>query len=88
MSLRREIGTLAVCISLGAIATASAADFPGWQGMRVIKQEGEPYLMRKADLDGDGREELIVVNSRLSRLEVYRWLPDRKSTRLNSSHYS
>ncbi len=47
------------------------AEFPGWQGMRVIEQKGRPSLIRAADLNGDGREELIVVNSRSSRLDIY-----------------
>ena len=47
------------------------AEFPGWQGLRVIEQKGKPSLIRAADLDGDGREELIVVNSRSSRLDIY-----------------
>ncbi len=53
-----------------------AATFPGWQAMRVIEQEGRPHVIRRGDLDGDGRDELIVVNTRHSRLEIYRWLPE------------
>ncbi len=49
------------------------AEFPGWQALRVIEQKGRPSLMRAADLDVDGREELIVVNSRSSRLDIYSW---------------
>ncbi len=49
------------------------AEFLGWQGLRVIEQKGRPSIMRAADLDGDGREELIVVNSRSSRLDFYAW---------------
>lgn len=49
------------------------AEFPGWQGLRVVEQKGRPTLMRAADIDGNGREELIVVNSRSSRLDIYSW---------------
>ena len=49
------------------------SSFPGWQGLRVIEQKGRPSVMRAGDLDGDGREELVVVNSRNSRLDIYAW---------------
>lgn len=55
------------------ICPSCFAEFPGWQGLRVIEQKGRPSLMRAADLDGDGREELVVVNSRSSRLDIYAW---------------
>lgn len=58
---------------LAAFCVDCYADFPGWQGLRVIEQKGRPSIMRAADLDGDGREELIVVNSRSSRLDIYHW---------------
>ncbi len=59
-----------------ACASASAGDgFVGWQAMRVIEQEGYPDVMRAADLDGDGRAELLLINARQSRLDVYGWLP-------------
>ena len=43
--------------------------------MRVAAQDGNPARLLAADLDGEGRDELIVVNSRDSRLDVFRWLP-------------
>ncbi len=67
---------LAFCqlsVFVGLFVQASWAEFPGWQGLRVVEQKGRPSLMRAADLDGDGREELIVVNSRSSRLDIYAW---------------
>jgi hypothetical protein len=65
---------------LGLLLSASEAElaraeFPGWQGLRVVEQKGKPTLLRAADLDGDGRETLIVVNSRSSRLDLYTWRP-------------
>jgi hypothetical protein len=51
---------------------------PGWQGLRVIHQEGSPDRMLAAELHGDGREHLIVVNTRHSRLDLYHWLPRKE----------
>ena len=62
--------------TIGGAGLAHADDFTGWQGMRVIRQEGWPATARRADLDQDGRDELIVANVRDSRLEIYRWLAD------------
>ena len=61
-------------------ANALGADFPGWQGMRIIQQQGRPAVLHAADLNSDGRDELIVVNSRHSRLDIYRWLPEAERT--------
>ncbi len=60
-----------VLVSVGQSNNFCWAEFPGWQGLRVIEQKGKPSMMRATDLDGDGREELIVVNSRSSRLDIY-----------------
>lgn len=78
MHRSRLIGATLTLVILASMAAAET--FPGWQGMRVIRQEGWPVAARPADLDADGRDELIVVNVRQSRLEIYRWLPpaDRK----------
>lgn len=62
-------------VSTAAAANGSAAEFYGWEAMRVIAVEGQPERMFAADLQGDGREELVVVNTRQSRLDLYRWLP-------------
>jgi len=71
---------LASALIAGLATTAKTADFHGWQGMRVISTEGSPERIRAADINGDGREELIVVNTRQSRLDLYRRLEakDRK----------
>ncbi len=60
--------------------TAHAADeLPGWEGMRIVKQEGAPSRLFAADLAGNGRQQLIVINTRMSRLDIYRWLaPDER----------
>jgi len=64
---------------------AAAADAPagddlaGWQGMRIVKQEGSPTRLFAADLAANGRKQVIVVNTRMSRLDIYRWLaPDER----------
>jgi len=51
-------------------------NFRGWEGLRVIEQEGHPQRMTAADLDGDGADELLVVNPRHARIEIYRHQPD------------
>ncbi len=63
-----------LCV-LALAAPLAAAELQGWQGFRVIHQEGTPERIIAADLDEDGRDELLVVNTRQSRLDVYRWLP-------------
>lgn len=69
----------ALCTWVACAAAGAGQGFAGWQAMRVIEQEGSPRYMRSADLDGDGRAELIVINSRQSRLDLYRWLkPDQR----------
>jgi len=71
---RQSIGWAAgVLLGVGAVAPAGAEGFAGWQGLRVIEQEGYPYRMSTADLDGDGRDEIIVVNPRNARLDIYAW---------------
>jgi hypothetical protein len=66
---------------LALAAPLAAAEIQGWQGFRVIHQEGTPERIIAADLDEDGRDELLVVNTRQSRLDVYRWLPPRERSK-------
>ncbi len=55
------------------LSPAVSGEFAGWQDWRVVEQQGRPHIIRAADLDGDGRAELIVVNSRRARLDLYHW---------------
>jgi len=52
---------------------AAPAGFDGYAALRVIEQPGNPWRLRTDDLDGDGRDEVVVVNIRNARLDVYRW---------------
>ena len=45
--------------------------FPGWPKLSVVEQPGYPQKLRAADLLGDGRDQLIVVNPRHARLDIY-----------------
>ncbi len=68
----RILGILALLIVPGA---TFAVEFEGWQGMRVVQLAGQPDRIYAADLGGDGRDELILINARQARLDIYRWLP-------------
>lgn len=65
---------LIVCLAaLGNVV--SAAEFHGWEALRVVAVEGQPERFFAADLNADGRQELVLINTRQSRLDLYRWLP-------------
>ena len=75
----------------GFLVVASAVSFAraeqpfdGWQGMRVIPLEGRGERMFVADLGHDGRDDIVVVNPRQSRLDLYRWLPGADRTRVDA----
>ncbi|MFM7205959.1 MAG: FG-GAP repeat domain-containing protein [Planctomycetaceae bacterium] len=57
------------------LASAEPHPFEGWQGMRVIPLDGRAERLLVADLGHDGRDDVVVVNPRQARLDVYRWLP-------------
>ncbi len=63
-----------IAAGLGGVC-AVAAGFDGWQGMRVVELDGRAERLAIADLGGDGRDDVIVVNPRQARLDLYRWLP-------------
>jgi len=58
-----------------------ASAFDGWQGMRVIPLDGRAERLAVADLGNDGRDDVIVVNPRQARLDLYRWLTPAERTR-------
>jgi len=57
------------------VLPAGQPDFAGWQAMRVIHHEGYARRAYVADILGDGRDQIILANTRHSRLEIYTWLP-------------
>ena len=63
------------------LAAAPAPAFDGWQGMRVIPLDGRAERLAVADLGNDGRDDVIVVNPRQARLDLYRWLAPAERTR-------
>ena len=82
LSSTRSVGTCRAEPSDGGVPAAGReAGFPGWQGMRIIPVEGRVGRLSIADLGGDGRDEVIVVNSRQARIDLYRWLPPEERTR-------
>lgn len=70
----RALWATLVVSAIFSLGSIQAAEFPGWESLRVIKQDGRPRILRAADLDGDGRQELVVVNNRSARLDVYSWV--------------
>ena len=75
---------LAAVILAAAARTSTAeprAGFDGWQGIRVIPLDGRAERLIVADLGGDGRDDLVVVNPRQARLDLYRWLPSGERMR-------
>lgn len=61
-----------LCISL------QAADFTGWEGLRVLPVEGSVSASSTGDVTGTGLETLFIANRRQSRIDIYNWLPPEK----------
>lgn len=75
--MKPAIYVLLSSLVLGVLsAPAAAEEFHGWQAMRVIHQRGFAYRMYDADIDGDGRAELLCVNTRQARIDIYEWMPE------------
>jgi hypothetical protein len=71
-----------LAMGLGLLAGgAASAEFAGWQGIRVIPLDGRAERLAVADLGNDGRDDVIVVNPRQARLDLYRWLPPAERIR-------
>ena len=71
---------LPLCMLLGVETAHQSLDKPvdrqglnGWPELRVIDQPGYPNFMHAIDSNHDGKQELLVVNRRHSRLDWYRW---------------
>jgi hypothetical protein len=79
VSLRRRLA--AGLPLLACLLAVPATAFDGWQGMRVIPLDGKAERLAVADLGADGRDDVIVVNPRQARLDLYRWLAAAERTR-------
>ncbi len=53
--------------------------------MRVISLDGRADRLSVADLEGDGRDDVIVVNPRQARIDLYRWLDPAARTRADAA---
>jgi hypothetical protein len=75
----RLVAVVAAALCVRVFAESSAAPairpFDGWEGMRVIPIDGRAERLLVADLGHDGRDDVILVNTRQARLDIYRWLP-------------
>jgi hypothetical protein len=85
-----QLAAVAAFLAGGLLADVSeprgeAAAFRGWQGMRVIQLEGRAERLTVADLGGDGRDDVIVVNPRQARIDLYRWLTPAERTRADAA---
>lgn len=54
--------------------SSQAADFQGWQGLRVLAQEGQVSNLTAIDVNGDGKESLFGINSRQSRIDIFSYV--------------
>ena len=64
---------------------AAPRPFDGWAGMRVIPLEGRAERLVVADLGNDGRDDVIIVNPRQARIDLYRWLTAADRTRADTT---
>lgn len=67
-------GFLTLALALSAPARADdpiLADFFGFGGLEVVKIDRGAGPVAVADMNGDGLEDLIVVNNRASRIEIH-----------------
>jgi hypothetical protein len=77
----RTVGTVLAAGAVSLCGAPPVAAFDGWQGMRVIPLDGRAERLAVADLGNDGRDDVIVVNPRQARLDLYRWLAPAERTR-------
>jgi hypothetical protein len=62
------------CLAAGC-GMGMAAEFSGWEALRVIRLEDGAPLARIHDVDADGRDDIVVIKRRQSRIDIVRWLP-------------
>lgn len=78
---RTTLLLLVAACGLAAAPASPTASFDGWRGMRVIPLEGRAERLLVADLGNDGRDDVVIVNPRQARLDLYRCLPPADRTR-------
>lgn len=68
--------SLAMLAGLGAAEKALVAgDFSGWQDLRVIRLDDYSQTMSLGDIDGDGRDDVVIPDARSARLVLISWVP-------------
>ena len=76
------IKILASVMAMTGLSSTQAAtplgDYFGFDGLEIISIGNRPGPMLVADMDGDGLEDLVVVNNRDSRIDLLRQKPDAK----------
>ena len=70
---------------LTAFLSLNAADFTGWEGLRVLPIEGGVSASDIGDVDGSGRESLFIANRRQSRIDIYNWLAPGERKKVEKS---
>lgn len=61
----------AVALATGSVASASDVPaVPAVDGPHVVKLDWDTRALRTADLDGDGRREVVVINNDRGRIEI------------------
>lgn len=73
MNISRWVIGIVAGIGLSVSASAEPV-FHGWEAMRVARQESAVSRATAVDVTGDGRQELLLVDPRQSRLLLFRWL--------------
>ncbi len=61
------------------VSAVRGLEFPGWQGLRVIKAENGAYKMLPIREGRGDAQSLLVVQSRQSRLDLYRYIGKREA---------
>ena len=82
---RPRPAAVTLALALLALRVTAAVGFEGWAGIRVIPLDGRAERLAVADLGGDGRDDVILVNPRQARLDLYRWLQPAERVRHDTS---
>ena len=75
------LSAVAMSLSAAVLAAPQSADLSanfGFDPLEIQKIDSKAGPMIATDLDGDGRKDLVVVNNRKSRIELYYQRADAK----------